>query len=151
VGIACDLLAWLRLLALDHHQQLSRASPAILRRALLNVPARLVHRARRRLVRLDDTHPYQADLILAWNKSTPWPPRHSHSPARPDQSKGPTHRPTRGHQGRTRPPAGPLSCPNTETTTHQAIKLDATPTPQDRERSGLVVVIVEEGCVVKTV
>lgn len=68
VAIACDLLAWLRLLALDHHQQLCRASPAILRRALLNVPARLVHRARRRLVRLEDTHPYQADLILAWNK-----------------------------------------------------------------------------------
>jgi hypothetical protein len=68
VAIACDLLAWLRLLALDHHQQLCRASPAILRRALLNVPARLVRRARRRLVRLDDTHPYKADLILAWNK-----------------------------------------------------------------------------------
>lgn len=68
VAIACDLLAWLRLLALDHHQQLSRASPAILRRALLGVPARLVRRARRRLIRLDDAHPHQADLILAWNK-----------------------------------------------------------------------------------
>lgn len=68
VAIACDLLSWLRLLALDHHQQLSRASPAILRRALLNVPARLVRRARKRLIRLDDTHPHQADLIQAWNK-----------------------------------------------------------------------------------
>lgn len=68
VAIACDLLAWLRLLALDHHQKLSRASPAILRRALLNAPARLVHRARTRLIRLDDTHPHQTDLILAWNK-----------------------------------------------------------------------------------
>lgn len=68
VAIACDLLAWLRLLALDHHQRLSRASPAILRRTLLNVPARLVRRARKRLIRLDDSHPYQADLILAWRK-----------------------------------------------------------------------------------
>jgi hypothetical protein len=68
VAIACDLLAWLRLLALDHHQQLRRASPAVLRRTLLIVPARLVRRARKRLIRLDDTHPYQADLILAWNK-----------------------------------------------------------------------------------
>jgi hypothetical protein len=68
VAIACDLLAWLRLLALDHHQQLRRSSPAVLRRVLLNVPARLVRRARKRLIRLDDTHPHQADLILAWNK-----------------------------------------------------------------------------------
>jgi hypothetical protein len=32
--------------------------------------------------------------------------------------------------------AGPLSCPNTETTTRQAIKLDAASTLQDREGSG---------------
>jgi hypothetical protein len=55
VAIACDLLAWLRLLALDHHQKLTRASPAILRRALLNLPARagtpLPHTARGRLAR----------------------------------------------------------------------------------------------------
>jgi hypothetical protein len=68
VAIASDLLAWLRSLALDHHQQLSRASPAVLRRALLNVPARLVRRARKRLIRLDNAHPYQADLILTWRK-----------------------------------------------------------------------------------
>jgi hypothetical protein len=68
VAIACDLLAWLRLLALDHHQHLRRANPTTLRRALLHTPARLVRRARRRLIRLDDTHPHQADLIAAWNK-----------------------------------------------------------------------------------
>jgi hypothetical protein len=68
VAIAADLLAWLRLLALDHHQRLSKATPAILRRALLNTPARLIHHARKRLIRLDDQHPHQADLILAWNK-----------------------------------------------------------------------------------
>ena len=50
VAIAADLLAWLRHLALDHHPILSRATPATLRRALLHVPARLVHRARKRLM-----------------------------------------------------------------------------------------------------
>jgi hypothetical protein len=68
VAIAADLLAWLRHLALDHHPVLSTATPATLRRALLGVPARLVHRARKRLIRLCDDHPYQTDLILAWNK-----------------------------------------------------------------------------------
>jgi hypothetical protein len=68
VAIAADLLAWLRHLALDHHPHLRKATPATLRRAILNVPARLVHRARKRLIRLCDDHPYQADLILAWQK-----------------------------------------------------------------------------------
>jgi Transposase DDE domain group 1 len=48
VAIAADLLAWLRHLALDHHPTLSKATPATLRRTLLHVPARLVHRARKR-------------------------------------------------------------------------------------------------------
>ena len=39
VAIACDLLAWLRLLAVDHHQTLSKATPDTLRRTLLHVPA----------------------------------------------------------------------------------------------------------------
>jgi hypothetical protein len=68
VALAADLLAWLRLLALDHHAHLRRATPATLRRALLHVPARLVRRARKRLIRLADDHPHAADLILAWNK-----------------------------------------------------------------------------------
>lgn len=68
VAIAADLLAWLRHLALDHHPTLSKATPATLRRTLLDTPARLAHRARKRLIRLCDDHPYQADLILAWNK-----------------------------------------------------------------------------------
>jgi hypothetical protein len=68
VAIAADLLAWLRLLALDHHQQLRKATPATLRRALLNTPARLIHHARKRVIRLDNNHPHHTDLILAWNK-----------------------------------------------------------------------------------
>jgi Transposase DDE domain group 1 len=68
VAIAADLLAWLPRLVLDHHPVLRKATPATLHRALLGVPARVVHRARKRLIRLCDDHPYQADLILAWNK-----------------------------------------------------------------------------------
>jgi hypothetical protein len=43
-------------------------TPATLRDLLLNIPARLVRRARKRLIRLPDNHPHAADLILAWNK-----------------------------------------------------------------------------------
>jgi hypothetical protein len=68
VAIAADLLAWLRHLALDHHPALRKATPATLRRTLLHAPARLVHRARNRIIRLCDDHPHQSDLILAWNK-----------------------------------------------------------------------------------
>ena len=68
VMLAADLLAWLRLLVLDHHPHLRRATPATLRRLLFAVPARLVRRARKRLIRLCADHPHTADLITAWNK-----------------------------------------------------------------------------------
>lgn len=68
VTLAADLLAWLRLLVLDQNPALRKATPAILRRELLQVPARLVHRARKRLIRLPDDHPHADDLILAWRK-----------------------------------------------------------------------------------
>lgn len=68
VMLAADLLAHLRLLVLDHHPRLRKATPATLRDLLLKTPARLVRRARKRLIRLPDDHPHAADLILAWNK-----------------------------------------------------------------------------------
>lgn len=67
VAIASDLLAWLRLLTLDHHPQLTKATPDTLR-DLLHVPARLVHHARRRLLRLPAGHPHAGDLTHAWQK-----------------------------------------------------------------------------------
>lgn len=66
VALATDLVSWLRLLALDHHETLGKATPALLRALILNVPARVVHHARRRLIRIDDDHPHHADLTLAW-------------------------------------------------------------------------------------
>ncbi|MFI7126839.1 transposase [Nonomuraea sp. NPDC050153] len=68
VALAADLLAHLRLLTLDHHEQLRKATPGRIRQALLHVPARLVRRARKRLLRLPDDHPHTGDLILAWTR-----------------------------------------------------------------------------------
>ncbi len=67
VAIAADLLAWLRLLTLDHHRKLTKATPDTLR-DLLHVPARLVRHARRRLLRLPTDHPHAGDLTHAWQK-----------------------------------------------------------------------------------
>ncbi len=67
VAIASDLLAWLRLLTLDHHPGLTKATPDTLR-SLLHVPARLVRHARQRLIRLPAGHPHAGDLTHAWQK-----------------------------------------------------------------------------------
>lgn len=67
VAIASDLLAWLRLLTLDHHPQLTKATPDTLR-DLLHIPARLVRHARRRLLRLPTDHHHAGDLTHAWQK-----------------------------------------------------------------------------------
>ncbi|WP_158632004.1 IS1380 family transposase [Micromonospora sp. Llam0] len=68
VAIAADLLAWLRLLAVNDHDTLRRATPNTLRTTLLGIPARLVHTARRRLIRLPDNHPHTAEYTQAWQK-----------------------------------------------------------------------------------
>jgi hypothetical protein len=67
VAIAADLLAWLRLLTLDHHPKLTKATPDTLR-DLLHIPARLVRHARRRVLRLPADHPHAGDLTHAWQK-----------------------------------------------------------------------------------
>ncbi|WP_204019185.1 IS1380 family transposase [Sphaerimonospora thailandensis] len=69
VALATDLLAWLRLLIIDHHPVLATATPATLRRLLFHVPARLVRSARKRLIRLCADHPHTIDLINAWHKT----------------------------------------------------------------------------------
>ncbi|WSS10407.1 transposase [Microbispora sp. NBC_01189] len=68
VALAAYLLAWLRLLVLDHHPTLATAAPTTLRRFLFQAPARLVTRARKRLIRLCTDHPHVIDLITAWQK-----------------------------------------------------------------------------------
>jgi hypothetical protein len=67
VAIASDLLAWLRLLTLEHHPTLAKATPDTLR-SLLHVPARLIRHARRRLIRLPADHAHAGVLTHAWQK-----------------------------------------------------------------------------------
>ena len=56
VAIACDLLAWARLLALDGH--LATAEPATLRYRVLHVAARLVRGQRRRHLKIPPSWPW---------------------------------------------------------------------------------------------
>jgi hypothetical protein len=62
--IAADLVAWLRLLALDG--ELAKAEPKALRYRLLHVPARLVHGARKRRLRIPATWPWVDDIVAVF-------------------------------------------------------------------------------------
>lgn len=62
----CDLLAWLRLHALDG--ELALAEPKRLRYTLLHAAARLVRRARRVVVRVPDAWPWATDLVVAYER-----------------------------------------------------------------------------------
>jgi hypothetical protein len=60
VGIACDLLAWLRLLCLSG--DLAKAEPKTLRYRLLHTAARLIRGQRLRKIRIPETWPWADDL-----------------------------------------------------------------------------------------
>ena len=60
VGMACDLLAWLRLLCLSG--DLAVAEPKTLRYRLLHTAARLVRGQRRRTIRIPETWPWANEL-----------------------------------------------------------------------------------------
>ncbi len=64
VSMACDLLAWLRLLALTG--DLAKAEPKTLRYRLLHTAARLVHGQRRRHLKIPETWPWAHDLHQAF-------------------------------------------------------------------------------------
>lgn len=70
--IAADLVAWLRLLALEG--DLAKAEPKALRYRLLHVPARLIHGGRRRRLRLPKDWPWVADIVAAFARITAIPP-----------------------------------------------------------------------------
>ena len=72
VSIGCDLLAWLRLLALDGH--LAKAEPKTLRYRLLHVPARLIRGGRKRRIRIPETWPWANDLHNAFSRILALPP-----------------------------------------------------------------------------
>ena len=64
VAIAADLTAWLRLLALP--EALKTCDPKALRYRFLHVPARLIHGARRRNLRLPATWPWAKDAVATF-------------------------------------------------------------------------------------
>jgi len=62
--IAADLVAWLRLLALNG--ELAKTEPKTLRYRLLHVPARLVHGARKRRLRVPVSWPWADDIVAVF-------------------------------------------------------------------------------------
>lgn len=66
VAIAADLIAWLRLLALD--DDLANAEPKTLRFRMLHVPARLVLGGRKRRLQLPQQWPWVAQITEAFRR-----------------------------------------------------------------------------------
>jgi hypothetical protein len=68
VAIATDLLAWLKLLGCPDLPTLNKAEPATLRYRLLHVPARLIHHARIRWLRIPAGWPWATALTDAFDR-----------------------------------------------------------------------------------
>jgi hypothetical protein len=64
--IACILLSWLKLLALDG--DLAKAEPKTLRYRVLHAAARLVRGGRRRRLKIAATWPWAQEIITAWRR-----------------------------------------------------------------------------------
>ena len=71
-SIACDLLAWLRLLALDG--DLARAEPKTLRYKILHTAGRIVKGQRRRYLRIPPSWPWARDITSAFARIMALPP-----------------------------------------------------------------------------
>ncbi|WP_239342173.1 IS1380 family transposase [Frankia sp. CiP3] len=71
VALACDLLAWFALLALDG--ELARAEPKTLRSRLLHTARRIVRGQRRRRLRIPETWPWAHDLRAAFARISALP------------------------------------------------------------------------------
>ena len=65
--IACILLSWLKLLALDG--SLARAEPKTLRYRILHAAARLVRGGRRRTLKIAATWPWAEEITTAWQRT----------------------------------------------------------------------------------
>ncbi len=94
VSIAADLIAWMRLLALEG--TLAAVEPKALRYRLLHVPARLTRSGRRRLLRIPATWPWADALATAFTriKRDPRTQLRSRHPDRPPPRTR-RHRPQR--------------------------------------------------------
>ena len=93
--IACILLAWLKLLALDG--DLARAEPSTLRYRVLHAAARLVRCGRRRILRIAVTWPWAEEIVTACSASR-------QSRTQPDQRKNQSRRARKKPRGPRNPP-----------------------------------------------
>lgn len=66
VAIACDLLAWTRLLLLDG--ELASAEPQTLRYRLLHTGARIIKSARKQILRISETWPWAHEFTAAFTR-----------------------------------------------------------------------------------
>jgi hypothetical protein len=66
-ALACDLRAWLQLLAL-HDTPLAKAIPKTLRYRFLHVPAVLVHGQRKRRLKIPRTWPWADEIVTAFQR-----------------------------------------------------------------------------------
>ena len=71
-SIACDLLAWLRLLALDG--DLAKAEPKTLRYTILHTAGRIVKGQRRRHLKIPPSWPWAQDIADAFTRILALPP-----------------------------------------------------------------------------
>ena len=71
-SIACDLLAWLRLLALDG--DLAKAEPKTLRYKILHTAGRIVKGQRRRHLKIPPSWPWAQDIAAAFTRILALPP-----------------------------------------------------------------------------
>jgi hypothetical protein len=71
-SIACDLLAWLRLLALDG--DLAKAEPKTLRYKILHTAGRIVKGQRRRHLKIPPSWPWAHDIASAFTRILALPP-----------------------------------------------------------------------------
>ncbi|WP_239382546.1 IS1380 family transposase [Frankia sp. CIT1] len=73
VAMACDLLAWLRLLTLDG--ELAKAEPKTLRYRVLHVAARIIRSGRRREIRIPETWPWAHQIAAMVDRIQALPAR----------------------------------------------------------------------------
>jgi hypothetical protein len=67
-AMACDLIAWTRLLGMYDHEELAAASPDTLRYRILHIPARLAAHARKRVLHLPEDWPWTEPIITCWER-----------------------------------------------------------------------------------
>jgi hypothetical protein len=67
-NIAADLTAWTRLLGFHDDEDLREATPDTLRYRAWHLPARLVHHARQRILKISPDWPWKAAFLTCWQR-----------------------------------------------------------------------------------